>query len=208
MRQEFGARYSLIYTVALIVMGATTLFSCSESIDKTDAIGSADSLSTLTVYEMNGVQSAFGKVNTRLEAPRMENYSLLPDPFEIFPQGIKISGYTPEGVLESEITAQRAIHKTGNRERWEGYGNVVIINFIKGERVETDTLYWDSAAKKIYTHAFIRYYAPDGFIQGYGMESDENADNIVVLHPFYSYAIIRDTTNRASAVPVDSVETR
>ena len=203
--RKVGVSCYLIHTVALVAMSATVLFSCKETIEKTDAIGHTDSLSTQTVYEMNAIQLEYGKLRTHLQAPLMESYALLPEPFETFPKGIKITGFTPEGVLESEITAKRATHNKGSMERWEAYGDVVIINFIKDERVETDTLYWDSAAKKIYTHALIRYYAPDGFIQGYGMESDERAENIVVLNPFYSYAIIRDSTDR-TPVAVASVD--
>ena len=205
MRQGFGAKYAFICTVAFMVMGATALFSCKESIERTEAIGSADSLSTQTIYQVNALQSDHGRITTRLEAPLMENFSLLPEPFESFPQGIKITGYTPEGLVESEITARQAIRKTGNRERWEAFGDVVIINFIKEERVETDTLYWDIAGRKIYTHDFIRYFAPDLFVQGIGMESDERAENIKVLNPFYSYLIMRDTTDRAPVIPVDSL---
>ena len=194
MRQDFGARYAALWTVALLLMSATALFSCKESIEKMNAIGNADSLSTQTTYQMNGVRSEFGQVRMRFEAPLMENYSLLPDPFEIFPQGIKITGYTSEGLLESEVTAQKAIHKTGDNDRWEGYGNVVLINYITKERVETDTLYWDrSREKPVYTDAFIKYYAPDRFIQGIGFESDEKLNNFELFNPFYSHFIWRDS---------------
>ncbi|MCL2739015.1 MAG: hypothetical protein FWE30_06175, partial [Bacteroidales bacterium] len=80
MRQEFGARYTFICTVALVIMGATALFSCKESIEKTDAIGYTDSLSTQTVHGMRLIQSEYGRVRTRIEAPLMESYSLLPEP--------------------------------------------------------------------------------------------------------------------------------
>ena len=145
MRQGLGARTP---TVALIIMSATALFSCKESIETTDAIGSADSLSTQTIYEMNLLRSEYGQIRSQVQAPLMENYSLLPEPYEIFPQGIKVTGYTPEGLLESEITAQWAIHKIGSQERWEAYGDVVVINFITEERIETDTLYWEKNRAK------------------------------------------------------------
>ncbi|MCL2727178.1 MAG: LPS export ABC transporter periplasmic protein LptC [Bacteroidales bacterium] len=192
MRPPFGAGF---YRVALLFLGATLFISCKDSIEKTDALGAIDSISTQTVRNMRGIETKFGKVSIRLEAPLMETYSLLAEPFEIFPQGIRIEGYTPEGELESEITAKMAIHKTkSNQERWEAYGNVVIINHIKNETLKTDTLYWDRVSRRIYTHAFVRLLSPQGMLQGYGMESDERASDATILNPFDSYGIMaRDT---------------
>ena len=191
MRQMIGA----ICWVALMLMGAIPFISCKESIEKTDALDVTDSLSTQTGYNMKMVETRFGKVYGSLEAPLMKTYSLLAEPFEIFPNGIKVEGYTPEGQLETEITANVAIHRIqSGRERWEAYGNVVIINHIKNETVKTDTLYWDQVNKRIYTHCFVKMTSPQGLIQGFGMESDERASDVTILRMFDNYGIVvRDT---------------
>ena len=197
MRQLFGAGNSSLYIVALSFLSATLFISCKESIDKTDALHALDSLSTQTVRDMNAIETRFGKVYGRMEAPLMETFALLAEPYEIFPHGIKIMGYTLEGELESEITANRAIHKTkSDNERWEAYGNVVIINHIKDERMTTDTLYWDKANHRIYTHSYVKMISPQGLMQGFGMESDERANNWMILRPFDSYGVVvRDTVS-------------
>ena len=33
-------------------------------------------------------------------------------------------------------------------------------------------------------------YSPDGFMQGYGMESDQRARNSIIYNPFNSYGIL------------------
>lgn len=83
------------------------------------------------------------------------------------------------------------------------YGNVVINNYIKGEKMVTDTLYWDRINKKIYTKCLVKLTTPDLFMQGYGMESDDMARNAEILQPFDSYAVVsRDSL----AIPyIDSV---
>ena len=191
MRQMIDA----ICWVALMLMGAIPFISCKESIEKTDALDVSDSLSTWTVYNMNAIEIKFGKVSGSLEAPLMKTYSLLAEPFEIFPNGIKAKGYTIDNQLETEIAADVAIHRShSERERWEVYGNVVIINHLKNEIVKTDTLYWDRVDKRIYTHCFVKMTSPQGLMQGFGMESDERASNVTILRPFDSYGIIvRDT---------------
>ena len=194
MRQLFGVANKL-FTIALSFLGAIVAFSCKESIEKVDALSAVDSLSTQTVRKMEMIEAKFGRVYLSVEAPLMENYSLLPDPYRIFPNGIKVETFTPEGERETQITAQVAIHHTNSeQERWEVYNDVVIINHIKKERLETDTLYWDRASKRIYTHAHVKMFSPQGLMQGYGMESDEKAYDVTILRPFDSYGVIvRDT---------------
>ena len=68
--------------------------------------------------------------------------------------------------------------------------------------METDTLYWDRANEELYTDCYIRMYSPDGFMQGYGMRSNQKASNSVILRPFNSFGVVvQDTT----AVLIDSV---
>ena len=117
-------------------------------------------------------------------------------PYDVFPQGIELRGYTPEGLLETRIVANYAKHvKKENQEIWEAYGDVVINNYIKGEKMETDTLFWNRITQRIYTHTWVKLTTPDMFMQGFGMESDDMARNAVINRPFDSYAIIsRDST--------------
>ena len=68
-------------------------------------------------------------------------------------------------------------------------------NVIERQTMETDTLYWDRFAGTIYTDSYIRMYSPDGFMQGYGMRSDQNAKDATILRPFNSYSVVvQDTT--------------
>ena len=41
----------------------------------------------------------------------------------------------------------------------------------------------------------MKIYSPDGFMQGYGMESDQRARDHILFRPFNSYGIVvQDTT--------------
>ena len=55
----------------------------------------------------------------------------------------------------------------------------------------TDTLYWDREQHRIFTDCHVRLYSPDGFMQGYGLESDERARNARLLRIFDSYGIVQ-----------------
>ena len=140
----------------------------------------------------------------RAQAPRMEKYEKDSLDYELFPDGFFVYGFDEAGKLETEIVADNARHKKfkDGRETWEAYGNVVIKNLINQEVMETDTLYWDQKNEKIYTHCYVRMYSPDGFMQGYGMESDQRARSTTLFNNFNNYAIVvKDTTQ----VLIDSV---
>ena len=68
--------------------------------------------------------------------------------------------------------------------------------------METDTLYWDRKNEKLYTDCYVKLYSPDGFMQGYGMESDQRARESVIKRPFNSFGYVNQDT---TAVKIDSV---
>jgi hypothetical protein len=45
-------------------------------------------------------------------------------------------------------------------------------------------------------------YSPSGFMQGFGMESDQRARNNIIFNPFNSYGIVVEDSTK---VVVDSV---
>ncbi|MBR5498851.1 MAG: LPS export ABC transporter periplasmic protein LptC [Bacteroidales bacterium] len=158
-----------------------------------------------TVRDMFIVQTENSGLQMRAEAPLMEKYEKGDSlSYELFPEGFNVFGYTEEGLLETRITSDNARHlkyKDG-RETWEAFGNVVVQNLIKQETMETDTLYWDQKEEKIYTHRYVKMYSPQGFMQGYGMESDQRARDSKLFNPFNSYGIVaQDTTE----VVIDTV---
>ena len=157
-----------------------------------------------TVDDMRIVQSQNGLMQMRVEAPVMSRYEKDTLSYELFPKGISVFGYNEEGMLETEIVADNARHlkyKDG-RESWEAFGNVVVRNLINQETMETDTLYWDQKNERIYTHCYVRLYSPDGFAQGYGMQSDQRARDTELFSPFNNYAIMSQDSTK---VIIDSV---
>ena len=181
---------------------AFVVISCKGKLAEADALN-INEVPVQTVDGMFIVQTENGRIQMRTEAPVMERYERDTLSYEMFPKGFFVYGYTDDEKLETEIVADRAKHmkhKDG-RESWEAYGNVVVKNLIKQEVMETDTLYWDQKNEKIYTHCYVRLYSPDGFMQGYGMESDQRARNSIIFNPFNSYGILE----QGNDILIDSV---
>ncbi len=186
-------RYMMMVVTALAV--TTFVISCngepeSEPLD-------LSSIPVQIVQGMKAMQTGNGILQMRMESPLLQRFENDSVSYELFPDGFNVYAYNEAGELETQISSDIAKHTTNKKkgERWEAFGKVVINNFIKGERMETDTLYWDRKKGRIHTHCLVKMYSPDGFMQGYGMESDEMARNAQIKRPFDSYGIIgRDSS--------------
>ncbi len=153
------------------------------------------------VHDMRMLQSGKGEAVMRMSAPVMQRFSFYKDSmqqsYELYTDGFHVDAYTDDGQLETTIDSDMARHiTTEGRESWSAFGNVVVTNHIKGERMETDTIYWNKVEKKIYTDCYVRLTSDSGLMQGYGMTSDDRARNSVILRPFDWYAVERDSTYR------------
>lgn len=155
---------------------------------------------------MFAVRTKNGVITMRMEAPLMEHYQTDTNSYDLFRKGLSVYAYTEEGLLETVIVSNNARHSTskiaGKEDLWSAFGNVVVHNVIKLETMETDTIYWDQAKEEIWTDCYVKMYSDDGFMQGYGMRSDDHARNAILHRPFNSYGVTEKDTTK---VVIDSV---
>ncbi len=182
---------------------AFIVYSCKGKLAEAEVLDLAETPVQI-VRDMFIVQSKNSEMQMRAQAPLMEKYENDSLSYELFPEGFFVYGYDETGKLETEIVADNARHLKHNdgRETWEAFGNVVVKNLINQEVMETDTLYWDQEKEIIHTHCYVQLYSPKGFIQGYGMESDQRARSSIIYNQFSSYAIMTQDSTR---VVIDSV---
>lgn len=182
---------------------AFIVYSCKGKLAEADAVN-LEETPVQIVNDMFIVQSKNSDMQMRAEAPLMEKYENDSLSYELFPEGFFVYGYDESGNLETEIVADNARHVRyeDGRETWEAFGNVVVKNLINQEVMETDTLYWDQEKELLHTHCYVQLYSPKGFIQGYGMESDQRARSNIIYNQFSSYAIM---TQDSTKVVIDSV---
>ena len=183
---------------------AFILFSCKSKLSQADKLDLAK-IPLQKVDSMYLVQTKNGMIEMRVVTGEMQHFENDTMFCDVFPEGMNVYAYTDDEVLESTIVSDEASHftnKNTKEEIWKAYGNVVVKNIVKNQTMESDTIYWDQTAKEIYTDCYVRLYSDDGFIQGYGMRSDERARNAIILNPFNNFGVVvKDTT----AVIIDSV---
>lgn len=182
---------------------AFIVYSCKGKLGEAEVLNLKET-PVQVVNDMFIVQSKNSEMQMRAQAPLMEKYENDSLSYELFPEGFFVYGYDESGKLETEIVADNARHVKydDGRETWEAFGNVVVKNLINKEVMETDTLYWDQEKELIYTHCYVQLYSPKGFIQGYGMESDQRARSNIIYNQFSSYAIMSQDSTK---VVIDSV---
>ena len=76
----------------------------------------------------------------------------------------------------------------------------------KGERFNTELLFWDQNKQRVYSDRFIRIEQPDRVITGYGFESNQEMTIYTIYKPegiFY----VDEGAGTADSVKTDSVQT-
>ena len=193
-----------VTSMATALAVAFVVFSCKGKLSEAEHLN-LDEIPLQRVTGMFFVQTENGRLQMRVEAPVMEVYEKDTCQFDLFPEGLSVYGYSDEGVLETMIRSDKARHdksKMNGAESWSAFGHVVVRNVVKGETMETDTIYWDQKNKEIYTDCYVKMYSASGFMQGYGMRSDDMARNAIIRQPFDSYGVVvQDSTK----VVVDSI---
>ena len=191
--------------LAITAVVASVVVSCKAKLGEAQKVN-LEQTPLQRVEDMFAVQTRNGLVTMRVEARVMEHYESDSTSMDSFPKGIAVYSYTEDGLLESVIISNDARHITSKNkdeeEVWQAFGDVVIHNIINQETMETDTVYWDRVKEEIYTDCYVKMYSPDGFMQGYGMHSDDHARNAILHNPFNGYALIQQDTTK---VVIDSV---
>lgn len=175
--------------------------SCGQNLGRADHINIKE-VPVQSVRDMFVVSTNNGVLTMRVEAGLMERYENDTLSYELFPEGFCVYSYNEDGRLETTITAECAKHTKDKKgdEIWMATGNVVVTNIINQEVMESDTLYWNRAKETIWTDCYVKMYSPDGFMQGYGMESDQRARNTTIKNPFNSYAFVEEGEEEVDSV--------
>jgi len=184
--------FHITHIIATSCLAVAIIFLCSCHVDAVYPAIDKELTPVQQVHDMMVVASDNGAVTMRMSAPLMQRFQFVRDSteqsYEYYPETFNVDAYTVDGQLETNIHSKCAKHiTTKSAESWSAFGDVVITNYIKGQVMTTDTIYWNREEKKIYTDCYVKLDSPQGLMQGYGMESDERANNCVILNPFDSY---------------------
>ncbi len=171
----------IVRTAFLLSAGVWPLFSCG---DKKASSGDGDTRNMMTQQSENLtiIHSRNGNVTYRFTTPLLERYENALEPYTEFRKGIHIERYNDSThLIEATLTANYAIWLE-KQELWEAKGNVIGEN-ADGNRLETEQLFWDQKAKRVYSNVDSKITQKNDVIYGDGFESDDRFEEFVVRKP-------------------------
>ena len=174
---------SITITFGVIVM-LLLLSSCG---GKKKAMGEARAVNTahstrvtmMTTLGVTTLISDSGVTRYRVNTEEWSVYDRKKPSYWAFEKGVYLEQFDSIFHIEASIKADTAYYY--DKERlWKLIGNVDIQNR-KGERFNTELLYWNEATQKVYSDKFIRIQQPDRIITGHGFDSNQQM-TIYTIH--------------------------
>lgn len=195
---------SLSITIACGAVVMLLLFSaCSgRHKDMGDAITERDSLPVMDTKEVMTLISDSGVTRYRINTEEWLVFDRKNPPYWAFEKGVYLEKFDSIFQVEASIKADTA-YFFNKEELWKLMGNVHIQN-LKGEQFDTELLYWDQRAQRIYSDEFIRIEQPDRIITGHGFESNQQMTVYTIRKPegiFY----VDEETAAADSLQTDTI---
>lgn len=136
-----------------------------------EAITERDSLPSMATLGVVTYISDSGVTRYRMEAEEWLMYDRKRPSYWAFEKGVYLEQFDSLFNVDASIKADTA-YFYDKQKLWKLMGNVDIKNR-KGERFNTELLYWNQATEKVYSNRFIRIEQPDRIITGYGFDSNQ-----------------------------------
>lgn len=163
----------LSITIAVGAMVMLVLFSScsSRKSELGEAITERDSLPVMDTRGVVTLVSDSGIIRYRINAEEWKVYDRKSPSYWAFEKGVYVEKFDSLFQVEASIEADTAYYYD-KQKLWKLMSNVHIRN-LKGEKFDTDLLFWDQNKKKVYSDRQVRIEQPDQIIYAVGFESDE-----------------------------------
>lgn len=143
------------------------------------AIKDRDSLPIMATYGVTTLISDSGVTRYRINTDEWLVYDKKYPSYWAFEKGLYLEQFDSLLNVNASIKADTA-YFYDKEQLWKLIGHVDIKN-LKGERFNTELLYWNQATQKVYSDKFIRIEQPDRIISGHGFDSNQQM-TVYVIH--------------------------
>ena len=160
----------------------------------TDAITNRDSVPIMVTRDVSTYVSDSGVVRYKIITEEWKVFDRLDPSRWTFEKGIYLEKFDNKLSIEAVITADTAYYYD-KKELWELRGNVHIENE-QDEQFDTQLLFWDQKAKRVYSDQYIRIRQQKRVITGTGFTSNQELTNYTIKQTQGIFPIKESTDNR------------
>ena len=174
---------NLIYisiTVALWATVMLVLFPSCSGTKKNSAVSNIcrDSLPSMTTIGVSSLISDSGVIRYKIISEEWMVFDKTNPPKWAFEKGIFLEKFDNEMRVDAKIKADTAYYYD-KQKLWDLRGHVSIRNQ-KGEKFDTEQLYWNQSTEKVYSDKFIHIEQEEKIITGYGFNSNQQFTDYVI----------------------------
>ena len=136
-----------------------------------DSVNESDTLPSMTSLGVTTLISDSGITRYKIVTEEWTIHDKKNPPFWAFEKGVYLEKFDTLFHIDASIKADTAYYYE-RKKLWELRGNVQI-HSQRGDKFETQQLYWDEKKGKVYSNQFIQIEQEDKMITGYGFESNQ-----------------------------------
>ena len=164
---------SLNITAAFLAAVMFVLFpACSGKNKKlAEAISENDTLPSMKTLGVTTLISDSGITRYKVVAEEWLIFDKKNPPYWAFEKGVYLEKFDSLLRIDASIKADTAYYHE-RKKMWELKGKVQILSQ-RGDKFQTDLLFWDEKKEKVYSDKFIQIEQEDKIIKGYGFESNQ-----------------------------------
>ena len=146
-------RHLFAVSPSLPLVLITLLFSaCQQDVPDKNPGLDLNQLNVEQIEQVEIIYSDSAIVRVRISGPLMLNHLNASDPFQEFPQGLKVEFFNPFGLVSSVMTANYAVRHPNTGLTY--IRNEVVWRSAEHKTLETPELTWDEREKKVFTQKF------------------------------------------------------
>ena len=168
----------------------------TESISENDTLPSMKSLGVTTLISDSGI------TRYKIVAEEWLIYDKKNPPYWAFEKGVYLEKFDTLFRIDASIKADTAYYHE-KKKLWELKGHVQILSQ-RGDKFQTDLLFWDEKKEKVYSDKFIQIEQEDKVIKGYGFESNQDLTEYEIKNTTGVFTV-EDTAPTATTQPQDSL---
>ena len=155
--------------ILILFFKTVVFFSCQTSPKKIFSLVKDQEEPTVISKDVDWFYTKNGVASHRLTSPQVLRFEGHKEYLE-FPLGLKVFSFNDYGEQEAFMRSDYAIQYLDDKTI-KANGDVLLENS-KGEKLETESLFWDEKQEKIFTKALVRITKQGQLIVGDGFESN------------------------------------